>query len=577
MAKKLHLVHVKSNVLDKAPSASTLNYGEIAVNYNHDTPTLYIKDNDEHIVKFPSGPHRPRMFYGTCSTAASGVTKTVVCPAFTSSDLVKGVIVYVTFDNTNTGAVGSLKMNVNGTGDLPVKKIYINTIANLVHAGEIIKDQTYMFQYDGTNWVCMTLDYNNTYALTNLPEGSGNYIADSPIYRYQMLFQKGGDERNELTPLNNSNNVTATGKTMLTNVEFDAFGKIYYYSTTTTVNKDTRIATGYLNYHHAGFDLRYTFNVTTTSFNTNDPLYLVVSPQSNGLVKLASALPLTQTLPSTDDGYWYIFLGRMYSKYQLTLYTEHPVYRHNGTELIQVLNPEIAAGLKNNLEEIVGTGITDTSGETYIPLTEVIKEIEKIVGTGVTETSGETLIPLSEIIQEDELAIAAALNDLHSDVVDLDARKIETLTVTGSGNVVSTIEKVGTELFVTLTEAGDSFIVDSALTSSSTNAVENRAIYDAIVKDEKVTAAAINDLNDRKADLVDVTQLFTELEGDIDDMWDRISDIEGLPAVTAADNGKMLKVVDGVWTLVDPVTVYSGTQTPPTTLGANGDVYLQTS
>lgn len=201
----------------------------------------------------------------------------------------------------------------------------------------------------------------------------------------------------------------------------------------------------------------------------------------------------------------------------------------------------------------------------------------KIVGTGVTETSGETFIPLSEIIQEDELAIAAALNDLHSDVVDLDARKIEFLTVTGSGNVVSTIEKDGTGLFVTLTEAGDSFIVDSALTSSSTNAVENRAIYDAIVKDEKVTAAAINDLNDRKADLLDVTQLFTELEGDIDDMWDRISDIEGLPAVTAADNGKTLKVVDGVWTLVDPVTVYSGTQAPPTTLGANGDVYLQTS
>lgn len=577
MAKKLHLVHVKSNVLDKAPSASTLNYGEIAVNYNPDTPALYIKDNNGDIVKFPSGPYRPRMFYGTCSTAASAVTKTVICSAFTSSDLTKGAIIYVTFDKTNTAASASLKMNVNGTGDLPIRKNYNYSLSTLSHAGELIKDQTYMFQYDGTNWVCMTLDYNSTYTLSTLPEGAGNYTADSVTYGYEMLFQKGGNEKGRLTPLNNNDNMTAATKTILTNVEFDAFGKIYYYGTTTTVAANTRITTQNLYYHYTYVDLRYIFNVTTSTFTGNEPLYLVVSPQSNGRVKLASATPYTQTLPSTDDGYWYIFLGRMYDGYQLTLYTEHPVYRYNGTELIQVLNPEIAAGLKNNLEEIVGTGITDTSGETYIPLTEVIKEIEKIVGTGVTETSGETLIPLSEIIQEDELAIAAALNDLHSDVVDLDARKIETLTVTGSGNVVSTIEKVGTELFVTLTEAGDTFIVDSALTSSSTNAVENRAIYDAIVKDEKVTAAAINDLNDRKADLLDVTQLFTELEGDIDDMWDRISDIEGLPAVTAADNGKVLKVVDGVWTLVDPVTVYSGTQTPPTTLGANGDVYLQTS
>ena len=52
MAKKLHLVHVKSNVLDKAPSASTINYGEIAVNYNADSPALYIRDADDNIVKF---------------------------------------------------------------------------------------------------------------------------------------------------------------------------------------------------------------------------------------------------------------------------------------------------------------------------------------------------------------------------------------------------------------------------------------------------------------------------------------------------------------------------------------------
>ena len=38
--------------------------------------------------------------------------------------------------------------------------------------------------------------------------------------------------------------------------------------------------------------------------------------------------------------------------------------------------------------------------------------------------------------------------------------------------------------------------------------------------------------------------------------------IASLPSVTAADNGKTLMVVNGVWTLVSPSTIYVGTGTP---------------
>lgn len=50
----------------------------------------------------------------------------------------------------------------------------------------------------------------------------------------------------------------------------------------------------------------------------------------------------------------------------------------------------------------------------------------------------------------------------------------------------------------------------------------------------------------------------------------------GLPSVSSTDNGKILKVVDGQWTLVDPVTVYTGTDEPSSLLGQDGDIYLQT-
>lgn len=50
-----------------------------------------------------------------------------------------------------------------------------------------------------------------------------------------------------------------------------------------------------------------------------------------------------------------------------------------------------------------------------------------------------------------------------------------------------------------------------------------------------------------------------------------------LPTVTAADNGKILMVVNGAWALVNPTTIYTGTGTPNQNQGNDGDIYLQTS
>lgn len=49
----------------------------------------------------------------------------------------------------------------------------------------------------------------------------------------------------------------------------------------------------------------------------------------------------------------------------------------------------------------------------------------------------------------------------------------------------------------------------------------------------------------------------------------------GLPSVTSSDNGKILMVVNGVWTLISPATIYSGNATPSNANGNNGDIYIQ--
>ena len=53
--------------------------------------------------------------------------------------------------------------------------------------------------------------------------------------------------------------------------------------------------------------------------------------------------------------------------------------------------------------------------------------------------------------------------------------------------------------------------------------------------------------------------------------------VSTLPTVTSTDNGKILIVVNGQWTLVSPSTLYSGSGAPNNANGNNGDIYIQTS
>lgn len=50
-----------------------------------------------------------------------------------------------------------------------------------------------------------------------------------------------------------------------------------------------------------------------------------------------------------------------------------------------------------------------------------------------------------------------------------------------------------------------------------------------------------------------------------------------LPAVTSSDNGKVLGVLNGAWAAVQPVTIYSGTSSPSSSTGSDGDIYIQTA
>lgn len=104
---------------------------------------------------------------------------------------------------------------------------------------------------------------------------------------------------------------------------------------------------------------------------------------------------------------------------------------------------------------------------------------------------------------------------------------------------------------------GGSITVDTEMSSSSTNPVQNRVITTALsgkVSDVRIGSGTI--VNNGIA-TIPTSSL--------------------LPTVSSTDEGKILRVSNGAWALVSPSSIYTGSGAPDNSLGNNGDIYLQTS
>lgn len=285
-----------------------------------------------------------KVYTGSCTTAAATAIKDVTTDG--NFELEKGAVVFVNFSATNTVAVANLKLRVNSSTDTdakPLKHQYNASESNLPGAGYIRANQTYAFYYDGTNWVMIT-DYNSNNNDTSTTYERYNHTrltCTTTFPRYTLALTHATDST-KIIPINSTeNNVTDT-KTTITSEPFNIFEKIYYKSDapTTVLAANSLVAVGVLWYAYSALDLRYSFNLTTTSLTAHKDVYLVCSLVTPTTAILrgssvtganASTLsnnqgPITQTLPSSEDNLIYIKLGRSYSAYQITLTADHPIY-----------------------------------------------------------------------------------------------------------------------------------------------------------------------------------------------------------------------------------------------------------
>lgn len=128
----------------------------------------------------------------------------------------------------------------------------------------------------------------------------------------------------KMVPINTStSDSTDTAKTLNTR-PIDPFGRIMYYTTAGNAGSSLLSTRQWDQY---SLTIGYSYVITLTN---RLPVYLKCTPQSNGSAVMAD---IVQALPSTNDGYIYIFLGVAYSTTTMELQMHHPVYYHDGTSI----------------------------------------------------------------------------------------------------------------------------------------------------------------------------------------------------------------------------------------------------
>lgn len=185
--------------------------------------------------------------------------------------------------------------------------------------------------------------------------------------------------------------------------------------------------------------------------------------------------------------------------------------------------------------------------------------IQKAVANVSSNEDGAVVITL---VNGDTYTID--LNHTHPDKQDLlvsgtNIKTINNQSILGDGNIDI--------------QGGATITVDSALSGTSENPVQNKVVNGAI--DAKQDT--IFDLSAIRSGASAGSTAYQKPSAGIP-ASDLSSGVQAslTPSVSASDNGKVLMVVSGAWAKATPVTVYSGSAAPTSAEGIDGDVYLQT-
>ena len=530
-----------------------------------------------------------KIFYGTCSTAADTAAKTVDCSVFTSADLVNGALIFVTFSATNSASAANLTMDVNSTGEKSIKKQYTAAISNITANGELRANQTYLFAYDGTNWVCQTLDYNTN---TNT---------------YQRLYVTTGDVEYPIT----TRYATTSGSSY-----YAEYGR---YSESVTLNPSTNTITasgfkvaGGTSSQFLKADGTLDSNTYLTTFTESDPVFassVAASISAADITNWNSKTSNTGTVTGSSLTADKIIAGNSGTSIKATSYTitqripssggdtQIPTY----TVVSDAINTALTSVLK--YKGTIGTGGTVTS----LPAIHAVGDVYVVCTAGTYSTK---ICEVGDYIICKTAGTSA--NDSHWDVVNGENQvdnKGASLAAAGSSATIATIDgtditistpaswtgvdKVGTLTGITfngsaatvsngIVTISESDPVFSASAAAGISAADITNWNSKTSNTGTITGISMNGASKGTSGNVNLGTVVTAISfnGTAATISNGVASISAavLPSVSSADSGKILQVnSNGSWALVTPVSIYNGSSAPNNANGNNGDIYIQTS
>lgn len=324
-------------------------------------------------------------FHGTCTTGAATAEKAVTCADFKATDLVAGAIIVVSFSETNSAAVTDLTLNVNSTGAYHIKRNSAGTIGNLDAVGNLKASSSYMFYFDGSYWVIAAY-YNDTNTNTigyTIRTNGLQLPVKTQMYRYRICFTSADGEY--FVPANASTSTSATASKTVTTEKIDPFGRIVYYNATAAVAVNSYPTASSLCQQYNGIYLGYSFNRTgaALTLTNHKPVYIKCAPQTDGSAIIDADNPFVQTLPSTEDGKLYIFLGIATAATTIEMTLEHPVYCYKDGCVRQWTNAYVSGG---------GGTITDVKVDGTSVVTGGVAEIDLTGKSDVGHTHTKSAI-----------------------------------------------------------------------------------------------------------------------------------------------------------------------------------------
>ena len=301
------------------------------VNDGSDNTAQYL-ETDETAYRGASIP------FGQVDSTSTNTVFTATVPGVT--ELRDGVCMWLK-NGTVTSASG-FTINVNNLGAKPV---YSNMSAASAEGTLFNVNYTFMFVYDSSRvaggcWVLNRGYFSDANSVGyQIRTNSSTLPALQTGYRYRLWLTSADGQH--YVPINTATGTSTTStKALNTTTPIDPFGTIVYNATNGTVEAGANLPNG-TQWTQYTLNLQYAkYPLATLTFP--GPVYLQCTPQATGGALIND---IVQTLPTTEDGKIYIYLGNAYSTVSMELKQNHPVYYYKDGAIRQWTNA--AAGISS--------------------------------------------------------------------------------------------------------------------------------------------------------------------------------------------------------------------------------------